>query len=111
VEGCVRETFGALVAHYQSSRARDPELRAALARIARDETRHAALSWALHAWLDRRLDRAARERVKAAKQAAAAQLYAELATPPADDPENLAGFPAPDTARALFGRAFPTLWA
>jgi len=111
VEGCVRETFGALVAHYQSSHARDSELRGALARIARDETRHAALSWELHAWLERRLDRSARARVEQARRDAAERLYAELATPAADDPENLAGFPAPDTARSLFRQACPALWA
>jgi hypothetical protein len=111
VEGCVRETFGALVAHYQSEHAKDPELRGALSRIARDETRHAALSWQLHAWLERRLDRAARQRVKQAQEAAARKLYAELATPGADDPENLAGFPAPETSRALFQKACPALWA
>ncbi|HEY2366099.1 MAG TPA: ferritin-like domain-containing protein, partial [Polyangiaceae bacterium] len=38
-EGCVRETFAALVAHWQALHARDPIVRAAYARIARDETR------------------------------------------------------------------------
>ena len=111
VEGCVRETFGALVAHYQSENASDPELRGALARIARDETQHAALSFALHAWLERRLDRSARERVKAAQKAAAERLYAELAVPTANDERGSAGFPSPEAARALFRSALPALWS
>lgn len=43
-EGCVNETYGALVATFQARVAGDPRVRAAMARIARDETRHAALA-------------------------------------------------------------------
>jgi demethoxyubiquinone hydroxylase (CLK1/Coq7/Cat5 family) len=43
-EGCVRELYGALVATYQARVARDPEVRAVVTRIAREETQHAALS-------------------------------------------------------------------
>jgi hypothetical protein len=46
VEGCVRETYGALTAIWQARTAKDPSVAAAVRRIARDETRHAALSWA-----------------------------------------------------------------
>jgi hypothetical protein len=49
VEGCVRETFGALLAHCQAALARDPAVATALARIAEDETRHAELSWEIAA--------------------------------------------------------------
>jgi hypothetical protein len=41
VEGCVRETYGALVALWQARHARDPVVAAAMAPIAADETRHA----------------------------------------------------------------------
>jgi hypothetical protein len=47
-EGCVGETVGALLAWHQALHARDAELREAMARIARDEIRHAALAWAIH---------------------------------------------------------------
>ena len=70
VEGCVRETFGALAAHWQAREARDPVVRDAMRRIARDETRHAALSWSIDAWARSRLNRAARARVDAARDAA-----------------------------------------
>src|SRR5260221_14585061 len=65
-EGCVRETFGALTAAYQAAKARDPQVRATMGRIARDEIRHAALSWQLDHWLVSRLDRRGREEVASA---------------------------------------------
>ena len=47
-EGCAGETMGALLALHQASHAKDPAIRDAMARIARDEARHAALAWAIH---------------------------------------------------------------
>jgi hypothetical protein len=76
VEGCVRETFGALLASAQAIAARDPVVRAAMGRISRDETRHAALSWQVHGFLMRRLPPAARQRVLQAQREAARQLVA-----------------------------------
>jgi hypothetical protein len=49
-DGCVGETLAALVATERARLARDPEVRAALRRIARDETRHAALAWRMVKW-------------------------------------------------------------
>ncbi len=63
VEGCVRETYGAWLAWQQAQHARDPELRAAMRRIAMDEARHAALAWDIHRWAMPRVGRAARERI------------------------------------------------
>jgi hypothetical protein len=62
-EGCVRETYGALMATYQAASAKDPQVRAALTRIAADETEHAAFSWDLAAWLDQQLTSAERTQV------------------------------------------------
>jgi hypothetical protein len=76
VEGCVRETFGALVATYQSRAAMDPSIRGVMKRIARDETRHAALAHDIDGWIRGRLDRAARARVEAARLAATETLLA-----------------------------------
>jgi len=45
VEGCVRETYGALIATRQAEAASDPVVRRAMRKIAADETAHAALSW------------------------------------------------------------------
>lgn len=101
-EGCVRETFGALVATWQARAARDEAVATALREVAEDETRHAEFSWALQRWVDEVLDADARARVRAAREAAAAALWAELDA--AVDPSlvAVAGMPDRDTARALF---------
>jgi hypothetical protein len=55
VEGCVRETYGALVAFHQALNARDSVVQSTMETIAQDETRHAALSWAVFHWAAERL--------------------------------------------------------
>lgn len=77
-EGCVRETFGALLMHWQAARASEPALQRMFARIAADETRHAALSWEVARWADGRLDPRARARVTAARTRALRALEATL---------------------------------
>lgn len=79
VEGCVRETFGALIARWQAESAGDREVAGAMARIAEDEARHAALAWEIDAWARRRLDPAARARVDLARAEAARALVADAA--------------------------------
>jgi hypothetical protein len=73
-EGCIGETLAAVEATEALALAVDPAARAALARIARDETKHAELAWrvakwllesgddALRAWARSELDRAIAER-------------------------------------------------
>jgi hypothetical protein len=83
IEGCVRETFGVVVAARQARVARDPRVRAAMRRIAEDETRHAALAWSIARWLSSRLDAGAKSRVAGALCGAIASLRCEVvATPP-----------------------------
>jgi hypothetical protein len=91
VEGCVRETFAALVAWRQARAAGDPSIRAAMSRIARDETRHAALAWAVDDWTRALLTPAARRRVREARREASELLVEEQA------------FAAPPTLRAQAG--------
>jgi rubrerythrin len=79
VEGCVRETWGALVAMRQAERAEDLGVRAAMAGIARDELRHAELAWRIDRWLAPRLTREHRQKVGEARQSAVNQLKNELA--------------------------------
>lgn len=90
VEGCVHEAFGALVAHWQAVAAMDPVIRAAMARIARDETRHAALAFQVDGWICGRLGKGARERVSVARERALGALAF-------DEPE------APAAIRAKLG--------
>ena len=81
VEGCVRETFGALLAGLACDTHADATVRCLMARIVRDEERHGALAWAVAAWLEPRLSSGARQRVRAARDAAFAELIREF--PPA----------------------------
>lgn len=50
VEGCVRETWGALLALYQAEHAHEP-YRSVFREVAADETAHAQWSWDLDDWL------------------------------------------------------------
>ncbi|MBL9021507.1 MAG: ferritin-like domain-containing protein [Myxococcales bacterium] len=81
VEGCVREAYGALVGTWQSRFAGDRRVRAAMRTIARDETRHAALSFAVAAWVEPRLGRAAQRRVAEARRDELALLVHSAARP------------------------------
>lgn len=101
-EGCVRELYGALVATFQARAAEDSEVRRAMAPIARDEVRHAALSMTLQRWLERRLDGAARGRVARAREAAIAQLAREISVQLDVPRARLAGLPSASEARYLF---------
>src|SRR5207244_3222953 len=49
-EGCLRETFGAVVAAFQAQVAEDPHVRRVMRRIARDEARHAQLAIDVATW-------------------------------------------------------------
>ncbi len=109
VEGCVRETYGALVATWQARAAGDAEVRAALAPIARDETRHAELAWSLDAWAQPRLDRAARARVAEARARAVDELQSEVVEPPAALVA-AAGVPTAARAREFIDAAAKELW-
>jgi phosphoribosylcarboxyaminoimidazole (NCAIR) mutase len=101
VEGCVRETYGALVALWQARRAKDPVVAAAMAPIAADETRHAELAWRVAAWAAPRLSRASRRRVDAARARAFADLRAEATRPVPAAQVALAGLPSAETAARL----------
>jgi len=99
IEGCVRETYGALQAHYQATAADDPEVRSAWASIAPEETEHAELSHALHRWLMPQLSEDERRQVEQAVREALATLRSELATE--QDPELVAGAGVPDADQAM----------
>jgi hypothetical protein len=108
VEGCVRETYAALVAWRQARAAEAPELRHVMGGIAADETRHAALSWAVDEWARERLSPARRRRVEAARRETIEQLGRELTVAEPTDVRALAGLPeateAVQLAAALFAR-------
>ncbi|WP_043711964.1 ferritin-like domain-containing protein [Corallococcus macrosporus] len=110
VEGCVRETYGALLAHHQALHAEDDGVREAMVRIAEDETRHADLSWAIDRWAAERLPPAEREAVRAARQRAVEALRAEVAAPTDAALLKALGLPEPEAAVAMVDLLSRELW-
>jgi hypothetical protein len=111
VEGCVRETFGALVARWQAGHAADRRIARTMARIAADETRHAALAWAIAAWAEPRLDARSRRAVRAARRSAVQALRREAQVAPPGVLVRRAGLPTPQCSRALLGALDVALWS
>jgi hypothetical protein len=100
VEGCVHETFAALLAMARAQLAPTPTLRMLFAKLGADETRHGQLAWDIHVWLLEQLETDAAKRVIAAQREALRMLPAragaladasrELGTPPRELSEALA---------------------
>lgn len=78
VEGCVRETYGALLARWQADHAVDAAIRETMQTIAPDELRHAALAAAVADWIEPKLSARARARVERARADAIRKLEGEL---------------------------------
>jgi hypothetical protein len=103
-EGCVRETYGALVAHWQSRAALDENVRSAMRKVAVEETRHAELAWEIAAWAQPMLSPLGQRRVMAAQQKASAALVASARASPHPSCVLLAGLPAgPQAAKLAMG--------
>ena len=110
IEGCVRETYGAAVASWQAKQAGDPALRSLMRGIARDERRHAALSWRVGAWLERRLSDEERARVFAARQGAIETLSSEARGRWPGEVQLAAGLPSPEQASRLLALLRESVW-
>lgn len=110
-EGCIRETYGALVAAYQAQHAEDPEVRATFAAIAQEELAHAELSWDVAAWADAMLTETERDCVRRAREEVARELWEGAAADPSDEVKRSAGMPDAATVRALVARLLPELLA
>ncbi len=76
VEGCVRETYGAVQGLVEAQTSRDVPMRRAMQSIAGDECRHAELAWAVHAWAMPRLTDDERRSVERAMKEAIAEIAA-----------------------------------
>ena len=113
VEGCVRETWGAVLATVQSLAAPDAALRADLSRIARDESRHAALAWDVDAWASPRLRPRELRAARSARARAVARLERDLRDGPLESAPALArlGLPTRPQSLALFTATREALWS
>lgn len=103
VEGCVRETYGAALAWYQAAHANDAKVKAAMERIAIDETRHAALAWSIAEWGEARVDASAREAIQAARAEAWRVLEEEIDTDPDAAVASSLGLPSSEAAQTMLG--------
>jgi hypothetical protein len=103
LEGCVRETYSALECAWQSTQSADPGVRDTMARIARHEMRHLALSWSVHRWAMSRLDRVTREVILAAQRRELVALAREVAADPAEPLIRTVGLPRSFQSLALIG--------
>jgi hypothetical protein len=101
IEGCVRETFGAMVALWQAEHAATVELRAVFAQIAHDEIAHAELAWQLRSWLCARFGGQERAELDAVQRTAVAALRGELASEPPVAWRKVAGVPDATTASRM----------
>jgi hypothetical protein len=111
VEGCVRETFGALVATCQARSARDPEIRRVMTRIAVDETRHAALAWAIARDIEPRLDNRTRRRIASARDRAVAKLRRDMAAGVSLEVARAAGLPGPELTSRMLDELSAAIWS
>lgn len=111
VEGCVRETYGAVVAHHQAQTARDPVVAAAMHQVAEDETRHAALSWSIAEWALPKLTADEQRRVRQAQRAAIAELREHTKRPEPAALVEQAGLPSVEAAAHILGGLTEGVWA
>lgn len=111
IEGCVRETFGALVGAWQGEHARDYRARATMKRIARDEARHAALGWRIHDWAMSHLDDRARACVRDAMARAIDDLEASARIEPDAVLARTLGLPSSAQALALVTAMRAEVWS
>jgi hypothetical protein len=111
IEGCVAETFAALLAEVQWQRAKDDAIARAMKIIAADETHHAALAWDVAAWIESQLTPAQRALVSEARRAAATELRASFAAEYSQEVCELAGMPSAREAQSLIDTVTRELWA
>lgn len=111
VEGCVRETYGAVVGHHQAERAQNEVVRTAMLHVAEDETRHAALSWAVAEWALPQLSEPERMEIRRAQRAAIETLALSVSAPQGDMLVSQAGLPTPETAVAMLRGLRQHVWA
>jgi hypothetical protein len=111
VQGCVGETWAALIARHQADTAELPQIREAMRGLATDETEHAELAWAIDAWLHTKLSPVECTAIAATRAAACEVLHTRL-TAAIDHPaKQVAGIPRRSTALALYEGLRRSLWA
>ena len=112
VEGCVHETFAALLGLYQARFAEDAALRATMEGIAADEVRHGELAWRIHGWACGALPAAeARAAEEALREAAAALVADPSGGELSERGRRALGLPSPEVEARLARRVAERLWS
>ena len=111
IEGCVGETYAALVAAWQADHAQDPSIATAMRTIAQDELRHAAFSWAIARWASIRLSNDANARLERARCDAIVALRRTAARREHPAVTASAGLPSPHAQNVLLDQLESALWA
>ncbi len=93
IEGCVRESYGALLALRQTKQTKNPKIHETIIKITKNKITHVAR------WASRRLSPSATKRVRRARAAAIRDLEREASA--AVDPETARAAGLPDPAEAL----------
>jgi hypothetical protein len=101
VEGCVRETYGAALACACAARAADARVRDVMRSIARDECKHAELSWKLAAWATPQLAVHERKAVRATMRAAGRALLTGGDDAMGEAASHACGMPTRDERRCI----------
>jgi hypothetical protein len=111
VEGCVRETYGAMIGAFQSVRAGDRRVQKCMRAIAEEELGHARLSHQVHRWIMPRLGAAARTRVQEAMAHAVSSLRRSVqSTSPDRELQSALGLPDRFAASLLLNQLEQDLW-
>jgi hypothetical protein len=110
IEGCVRETYGAMIAAHQAEQALDPQVRRLMTRVAADEAAHAGLSWRIDAWASGRLGAGFAPRRAAAAREALRELLVGASAETDAGVRAALGLPAPRENQALLCAAWTRLW-
>lgn len=111
VEGCVHETYGAVLASMQAELAGDRHIARMMRRIAAEETRHAELAWAVAAWAHDKLDDSQRAEVDRAMRLAVDHLAHDVNRDVDAALRTVAGVPPPELANAALNELRARLWS
>ena len=104
-EGCIRETYGALMAFWQSKTAQDEAVQAVMGRIAWEESEHAALSWAIDEWIRPQLTEQEQQTCAKLFEESMKGLEKELQFEPSQIMVQHVGYPTLEAANALYNEA------
>jgi hypothetical protein len=109
-EGCVRETYGALIACLQAVSATDAQVRRALRGIATEETAHARLAFAVAEFCHTRLTPQERDMVALAERSAVKALRDAVDVEPPPSLCSTVGLPSRTVSQRLLAEATALLW-